>query len=104
MCHAMEDGKGAMRALAMMDRSSSDYTPQERQDLITYCRTDVDPYVELLPRILDTLERLNYPWGRFLSYGRFTEVCAQMTRRGIPVNFPLWQKIKGKRSEKYVLL
>lgn len=97
--HAMTEDKDTMRALAMSDKRSSDFTVQERADLQQYCRTDIDPYLDLLPRILEAFERVNYQWARFLNFGKFTGICAQMTHHGIPVDLPLWRNIKKRWPE-----
>lgn len=94
--HEMEEGKDEMRQLAMEDRRSSGYTSDERAALIHYCRTDVDCYVELLPRMLDVLEKHSYPWVRFLMHGQTIGVYAYMMQCGIPINKDLWDRVVNR--------
>ena len=54
--HSYEDAKDEMRELAIQDKRSSEYTEDEKQSLIAYCRSDVDVYIELLPKILEYLQ------------------------------------------------
>ena len=97
--HKMVEGKDSMRELAMIDKRSHEYLQNERFCLMQYCRTDITPYIELLPKILLVLEKQHYPWARFLMFGKFTSICSKMTRQGIPVNYDLWLRVKLRWPE-----
>lgn len=49
--HIDVEEKEEMRALAMTDKPTSDFTPDERESLISYCWSDVDATKTLLPKL-----------------------------------------------------
>ncbi len=65
--HAMKDEKEDMRALAMTDKRSDEFSQNERRDLLHYCRTDIDPYVGLLPPYFAGAKTGKLPLGEILN-------------------------------------
>lgn len=94
--------KDEMRALAMREGPSGDYTAAERSALLDYCQSDVDALARLLPRIagparLDDARGLN----QTLHRGRYMVALAQVEANGVPLDVDLlgrimenWEAIK----------
>jgi DNA polymerase I len=79
--------KETMRALALR---GGDYTPEERQQLLDYCQTDVDALAALLPRMVP---RVDLP--RALLRGRYMGAAARMEWAGIPIDVETLQRIRN---------
>ncbi|MDA3971253.1 MAG: DNA polymerase [Desulfobulbaceae bacterium] len=80
--------KSEMRDLAMDNRPSSDYSPEERENLMNYCLGDCLALKRLLPHVLPHIQ-LEYALFR----GLYMSCVAQMEYRGIPIDMPAWENI-----------
>ena len=58
------------------------FTPEERQQILAYCMSDVDALERLLPHILSATEHL----GVALYHGEFAAVSALMEANGVPID------------------
>ena len=82
--------KNTMRDLAMRGGS---YSQVERDALITYCQTDVDALVRLLPHFLPMIDsNFAYPLAR----GRYMGAVARMQWDGVPIDLALLEKLRGR--------
>jgi DNA polymerase-1 len=88
---AMEGAeKKAMRDLAIR---GGPFTDGERQALLDYCAQDVDALEHLLPRMLP---RIDLP--RALLRGRYGWPVAAMEHRGVPIDVPMFENLRGRWS------
>lgn len=78
--------KEAMRTLAMR---GGEYTDEEKQSLIDYCESDVVGLLALLSAMID---KIDLP--RALLRGRYMSACARIERTGIPLDYPLLERLK----------
>jgi DNA polymerase-1 len=85
--------KPEMRALAMQDRPSNEYTPQERMDLLAYCAEDTHALEQLLPLMLPRLRFNEAVWR-----GRFSCAVATIESTGIPLDIELARWISDNRD------
>jgi hypothetical protein len=87
--------KEAMQRLA---QRGGPYTTSERQDLLTYCESDVDSLAKLLPAMLPLIDL-----ERAMLRGRFMAAAARMEAVGIPIDTTAlarlraaWPYIRGR--------
>ncbi len=87
--------KESMRQLAMR---GGPHTPAEQEELLVYCRSDVDSLARLLPAMLP---RIDFP--RALFRGRYTVAAARVEWYGVPLDLGIlerlrthWDRIKGR--------
>lgn len=92
-------GAGAMFGLNTMTASAKDeardlvmrggpWTAAERDQIVAYCRTDVELTVDLLRAMLP---RIDLP--RAMLRGRFMDAIAGMEHRGVPVDAGAWHQL-----------
>jgi len=86
---AMEGAeKKAMRDLAIR---GGPFTEDERRALLDYCAEDVDALERLLPRMLP---KIDLP--RALLRGRYGWAVAAMEHRGVPIDVPMFEHLRGR--------
>ena len=68
------------------------FTPEEREQILKYCMSDVDSMVRVLPRILSDIEHL----GIALYHGEFAAVSAVMEHHGVPIDMEIFQQLADK--------
>jgi DNA polymerase I len=86
------DTIGAKRKDAMRDRIMRGwpFTPEEQQQILKYCGSDVDALQRLLPKILLEPE---FDLGVALYHGEFAAVSALMEHRGIPIDMEVFSQL-----------
>ena len=77
--------KDAMRDLVLR---GGPWTPQEQQDILDYCETDVTALELLLPAMLPTLDL-----PRALMRGRYMKAVSHMHATGTPIDTEMQQEI-----------
>jgi hypothetical protein len=77
--------KDAMRDLVLR---GGPWTPQEQQDILDYCETDVTALELLLPAMLPTLDL-----PRALMRGRYMKAVSHMYATGTPIDTEMQQEI-----------
>jgi DNA polymerase I len=82
--------KESMRQLAIR---GGPFTDAEREALLTYCAEDVAALARLLPAMMP---RVDLP--RALLRGRYAWAVAAMEHRGIPLDVPTFEHLKGRWS------
>ena len=85
--------KQEMRALAMRDRPSEEYTAQERAGLLDYCAEDVHALEQLLPLMLLGIRLDEAVWR-----GRFSCAVATIESIGMPLDAELARWISDNRD------
>jgi hypothetical protein len=75
--------KDGLRGLALR---GGPYTPDERQELVRYCRADAQATADLLTRMLPQVDLT-----AGLIRGRFTHAVARMESEGVPIDLETWQ-------------
>ena len=68
------------------------FTPEEREQILKYCMSDVDALVRVLPRILSDIDHL----GVALYHGEFAAVSAVMEHHGVPIDMEIFQQLADK--------
>jgi DNA polymerase I-like protein with 3'-5' exonuclease and polymerase domains len=86
LSHLDASEKEAMRELILSKAQLSDYSPQERQDVMDYCWTDIVALEALLPRI-----PIDLPFA--LLRGRYQAAVAWMIRMGVPIDVELFRRL-----------
>lgn len=81
--------KEEMRELAM--REGDHYTDEEKTNLLSYCRSDVESLVKLLSKMEKDID-----WPRALLRGRYMQSVAVMESNGIPIDTPFLEMLRGK--------
>jgi DNA polymerase I len=71
------------------------FTPQERQQILAYCGTDVDALERLLPKILSEPD---FDLGVALYHGEFTAASALMEHRGVPVDMEVFPQLADSET------
>ena len=82
--------KESMRQLAIR---GGPFTDAEREALLAYCAEDVAALARLLPAMMP---RIDLP--RALLRGRYSWAVAAMEHRGIPIDVPTFEHLKGRWS------
>ncbi len=82
--------KESMRQLAIR---GGPFTDAEREALLAYCAEDVAALARLLPAMMP---RVDLP--RALLRGRYAWAVAAMEHRGIPLDLPTFEHLKGRWS------
>jgi hypothetical protein len=77
------DGISVVEKEEMRDRAmrGGPFSPREQADLLSYCATDVDGLVQLLPVMWSQIDL-----PRALVRGRYMLAVARMERRGVPID------------------
>ena len=68
------------------------FTPEEREQILKYCMSDVDSIVRVLPRILSDIDHL----GIALYHGEFAAMSALMEHHGVPIDLEILQQLADK--------
>ena len=71
------------------------FTPQERQQILAYCGTDVDALERLLPKILSEPD---FDLSVALYHGEFTAASALMEYRGVPVDMEVFPQLADSET------
>jgi DNA polymerase-1 len=74
----------------------SSWTPAERQALLDYCQTDVDPLGPLLERMLPAILTRPAGLGQALLRGRYTAAVARMEQAGVPIDTELLEVLRDR--------
>lgn len=88
LSHIHAGEKEAMRDLVLSKDRVSDFSPQERQDTVDYCWTDIVALEALLARIT-----IDLPFT--LLRGRYQAAVARMMRTGAPIDADLFRRLSG---------
>lgn len=67
------------------------FTPEEREQILKYCMSDVDSLVRVLPRLLMEIDL-----GVALYHGEFAAVSALMEHHGVPIDTEIFQQLADK--------
>ena len=70
------------------------YTPEERQEILLYCWTDVIALETLLPAMLPSIN--TYPE---LQRGAYTRSVAAPEFNGVPIDVPVYEDLKAKWTD-----
>ena len=73
------------------------FTAEERADILTYCASDVDAMVRLLPKLLP---HIDMPIA--LYRGAFVAVSAQMEHVGVPIDMEIFPQLADKQAWRFV--
>lgn len=108
-------GKGLLGALAyfglnsigttrkeMMRRrilEGGPFSPEEREEILIYCASDVDETIALLPKLL---AEPDFDLGIALHWGEFAAVSALMEHRGIPLDMQIVPQLLDKKAWAFV--
>ena len=89
-----EDAIDLMRKDVMRDRimQGPPFTVQERQDILAYCRDDVEALTRLLRHLVPTIRSLPHAYMR----ASFVWVNAQKQHRGVPLDGPVLDHIRER--------
>ena len=79
------------RALVM---GGGPWTARDRERILDYCQTDVDPMGALLERMLPGILARPNGLGQALLRGRSMAAIARMERTGVPIDFELLQRLR----------
>ncbi|MCQ4188855.1 DNA polymerase [Methylocystis suflitae] len=66
------------------------FSRQERRDILAYCRDDVDALARLFPSIVPTVRS----WPHAHMRAQFMWAAACQERRGVPLDLPLFNRIR----------
>ena len=80
------------RALVMR---GGPYTSAERDRILDYCQTDVEPLGALLERMLPGIHARPNGLGQALLRGRYTAAVAKMEFAGVPIDYPTLQRLRS---------
>lgn len=80
--------KESMRSLALR---GGEYTAAERAALLDYCEGDVTALEKLLSRMRETID-----FPRALLRGRYMVAAARIEANGVPVDLPLFERIRDQ--------
>jgi len=71
------------------------FTPEERQQILAYCASDIYALQRLLPKILAEPE---FDLGVALYHGEFAAVSALMEHRGVPIDMEVFPRLTDKHT------
>ena len=93
------DTIGAKQKDAMQKRIMQGwpFTPEEREQILTYCRSDVDALLRLLPHILSHIDL-----GVALYHGEFAAVSGLMEHRGVPIDMEVFTPLADTETWRMV--
>ena len=83
--------KDAMRELILR---GGPYTPQQKEDIVDYCESDVKGLDALLPKLLSKIDI-----RRAIARGSYIIEIAKIEDRGIPIDVPRLETIRVRRDE-----
>jgi DNA polymerase I len=86
-----KDQKKSMRDLVMR---GGPWTPQEREDILDYCQSDVDPLVVLLERMLPRIRLPHKGLEQALLRGRYAAAVSSMQFTGIPIDVSTLDRLR----------
>ena len=64
------------------------FTPEEREQILKYCMSDVNSMARVLPRILPEIDL-----GVALYHGEFAAVSARMEHNGVPIDMEIFNQL-----------
>ena len=79
------------RALVM---GGGPWTAGDRERILDYCQTDVDPIGALLERMLPGIQARPSGFGQALLRGRYMAAVARMEHTGVPIDFEMLQRLR----------
>jgi DNA polymerase-1 len=86
------DQKTEERALVM---GGGPWTTAERERILDYCQTDVDPIGALVERMLPGILARPNGLGQALLRGRYMAAVARMERTGVPIDPEMLQRLRA---------
>ena len=75
------------------------FSPEEREEILIYCASDVDETIALLPKLL---AEPDFDLGIALHWGEFAAVSALMEHRGIPLDMEIVPQLLDKKAWAFV--
>jgi DNA polymerase I len=84
------------RALVMR---GGPWLPAERQRILDYCQTDVDPMGALLERMLPRIMSHPQGLGQALMRARYMAAVAQMERTGVPIDVEMLELLRANWAQ-----
>jgi DNA polymerase family A len=69
------------------------FTPEEREQILAYCASDIDALIPLLEKLLPTI---HLPTALYRS--EFVAVNAVMEHRGVPINMSVFSRLADARA------
>jgi hypothetical protein len=89
-----EDAINTAHKKEMRDRvrAGPPFTAQEKREVLSYCRGDVDALARLVPHIVPTIRSLPQAHMR----ASFMWATAQQERRGVPLDLPTLDRIRAR--------
>jgi hypothetical protein len=73
------------------------FNPDEREQILAYCASDIDALAQLLPKLLPHLDL-----DIALHWSEFAAVSAAMEHRGVPINMQIFPQLQDKRAWAFV--
>ena len=75
------------------------WSPAERQRIIDYCQTDVDPMDALLERMLPDIRKGGLGLVQALARGRYMAAVARMERFGVPIDVDTLDDLRDRWAD-----
>lgn len=90
---------GAKRKDAMRNRilQGWPFSPEEIEQILAYCASDIDALVALLSKLLPYIDL-----GTALHWSEFVAVSAVMEHRGVPIDMEIFSQLQDKQAWTFV--
>jgi DNA polymerase family A len=72
------------------------FTPEEREQSLTYCASDNDALARLLPFLLKEMDEIDFRVA--LYHGEFTAVSALMEHHGVPIDMEIYPQLADETT------
>jgi hypothetical protein len=111
--HAVPEGKGLLGALAYFGLNSIGakrkdamrarilqgwpFSPEEIEQILTYCASDIDALAALLSKLLPHID-----FDIALHWSEFAAVSAAMEHRGVPIDMEIFSQLQDKQVWAFV--
>ncbi len=86
------EDKEAMRELIM---AGGPWSEAEREAILTYCESDVDALMRLLPRLLPLFAQGDLQLGQAFLRGRYMAALGVVENNGVPIDVALLDRLVG---------
>jgi DNA polymerase family A len=72
------------------------FTPEESEQILTYCASDTDALARLLPFLLKEMDEIDLRVA--LYHGEFAAVSALMEHHGVPIDMEIYPQLAGEAT------
>jgi hypothetical protein len=72
------------------------FTPEESEQILTYCASDTDALARLLPFLLKAMDEIDLRVA--LYHGEFAAVSALMEHHGVPIDMEIYPQLAGETT------